>query len=176
MTVPTGAAASTQRLESLDYARRLYSNVLQWYDNADRKGQLVLTVDGIFLTILSSTLTTKARDIGQIATEFEAVTWGALCVMLLAVIGSLYSAVMCLVSRHSETKGKHHEGLSQLLADVVSSPARGRRRGRDDNLVLWHDHRAQAARISRDRAPRNRRPRTGGAVEPNLGPRPQRRA
>ena len=36
----------------VEYTRRLYANVLAWYDNADRKAQLILTANGGFLTVL----------------------------------------------------------------------------------------------------------------------------
>ena len=38
---------------ALDYTRRVYANVLGWYENADRKAQLILTANGGFLTVLA---------------------------------------------------------------------------------------------------------------------------
>jgi hypothetical protein len=39
--------------EALEYARRLYLNLLDWYRIADFKGQLLLTLNGAFVTIMT---------------------------------------------------------------------------------------------------------------------------
>jgi hypothetical protein len=41
---------------SLNYSRRLYSNVVDWYKNAETKAQILLSLDGIFVSVLVGSL------------------------------------------------------------------------------------------------------------------------
>lgn len=48
---------------SLEYTRRLYESVLDWYKNADAKAQVVLSLDGIFLTFVGTTVLKDAANV-----------------------------------------------------------------------------------------------------------------
>jgi hypothetical protein len=84
---------------ALEYARRLYENVLQWYESAERKAQIVLTVDGVFLGLLTASFTSNVSDLRGVVDAFGALTWIALSVALAMLLVSLLSAVWCLRSR-----------------------------------------------------------------------------
>ena len=67
---------SSQEVEwSLEYARRLYDRVLAWYESAERKAQLILTLDGLFLSFLTSSLLSKPADLRPVVERFGAETW-----------------------------------------------------------------------------------------------------
>ncbi len=84
---------------SLEYARRLFSNILDWYKNADTKAQVVLTFDGVFLSFLTSLVFLKKEELRDILSVFGSETWIALVLMALSLIVSIISALMCMKSR-----------------------------------------------------------------------------
>lgn len=84
---------------SVDYARRLYADVLAWYRSAESKAQVILTLDGIFLGAVTGLTLGKREDVAEILHSFGFET-SALLVAAGATLGfSIVSAVMCLFSR-----------------------------------------------------------------------------
>ncbi len=84
----------------LDYVRRLYDNVLKWYEAAERKAQIVLTVDGVFLGLLTASFTSDVSDLQGVVRTFGSQTWACLAAAFVLLLASLLSAVWCLRSRH----------------------------------------------------------------------------
>ena len=84
---------------ALEYARRLYANILAWYESAERKAQIVLTVDGVFLGLLTASFTSGVTELRGVVDAFGPLTWLALSVALVMLLASLLSAVWCLRSR-----------------------------------------------------------------------------
>ena len=80
---------------NLEYVRRLYANVLDWYKNADLKANIILTIDGAFLTFVSTALFYQAGDIGRIPLY----TLVLLGLMALTLFISLSCAIACIWSR-----------------------------------------------------------------------------
>jgi hypothetical protein len=85
--------------DALDYARRVFDKVLDWYKNADSKAQIILTLDGIFLTFLTSSVFRSPNEISNVISRFKFDTWLFLALMCLCLVGSIVSALMCLWSR-----------------------------------------------------------------------------
>jgi hypothetical protein len=85
--------------DALDYARRVFDKVLDWYKNADSKAQIILTLDGIFLTFLTSSVFRNPNEISNVISRFKFDTWLFLALMCLCLVGSIVSALMCLWSR-----------------------------------------------------------------------------
>ena len=85
--------------DALDYARRVFDKVLDWYKNADSKAQIILTLDGIFLTFLTSSVLRNPNEISSVISRFKFDTWLFLALMCLCLVGSIVSALMCLWSR-----------------------------------------------------------------------------
>jgi hypothetical protein len=85
--------------DAVDYARRLLELVINWYNNADSKAQIILTLDGVFLTFLTSSILKSPDDIRKIIGGFGLDTWLFMILMCLCLIGSIISALMCLLSR-----------------------------------------------------------------------------
>lgn len=85
--------------DAVEYARRLLELVISWYNNADAKAQIILTLDGVFLTFLTSSSLGNPDNIRKIIEGFGQETWLFLILMCLCLIGSIVSALMCLLSR-----------------------------------------------------------------------------
>ncbi len=83
--------------ERLHYCRTLYETVLRWYDNADTKAKILLTLDGALVTFLSGSV--FARDVQTLATNFNTGVWVALGTMALAMSLSILAGLVCLWSR-----------------------------------------------------------------------------
>ena len=97
-----------QENQSLDYVKAVYAHVEHWYENADRKAQIVLVFDGAFLSFITSQVFDKAADL-KVITECG----GTLTISLLALMGtflaaSVICAIICLhprlVSRSIKSK------------------------------------------------------------------------
>ncbi len=90
---------TTNQADAVEYARRVYGNVLDWYRNADAKAQVILTLDGAFLTLLSTSVFAKHDEVLWAVKHFSPETWVALALMCVSLTGSIISALMCLRSR-----------------------------------------------------------------------------
>jgi hypothetical protein len=85
--------------EGLDYARDLYKLLLDWYKNADLKAQVLLTLDGVFLTFLTGFIFTKPEEASKLFAAFTTPIWLVLVAMCVCLTGSIFSALSCLWSR-----------------------------------------------------------------------------
>jgi hypothetical protein len=83
----------------VSYARRVFSDVLHWYRSADTKAQVLLTIDGIFLSFLTGAIFSKPEDLAAMTQRFAWPTWVLLTLMCLTLNASIVSAIMCLWSR-----------------------------------------------------------------------------
>jgi hypothetical protein len=104
MTAPqaeTGrdAGGSNSGAAGLDYARNLFGSVSGWYENADKKAQVLLGIDGAFLAFLSGSTFAKSDELARMIKIFGAETWILLALMCLALTASIISAIFCLWSR-----------------------------------------------------------------------------
>ena len=85
--------------DALGYSRLVFERVIDWYKNADSKAQIILTVDGVFLTFLTSSIFKDPDQLAKITQRFTPYTWTFLMLMCVCLIGSIISALMCLWSR-----------------------------------------------------------------------------
>jgi hypothetical protein len=98
--------ATNNRIESnaasvaaLEYTRRLFENVLHWYENADSKAQIIMGLVGAFVAFLTGSIFVKRDDLDKIVGHFTWFTWVSLALMSLCVVGSIISALASLWSR-----------------------------------------------------------------------------
>lgn len=84
---------------AVGYARRLYDSTRDWYASADSKAQVVLAIDGTFLTFLTTAIFAKRPDLNALIDVFSIWTWCLLSLMVLSVVTSVVSAIYCLWSR-----------------------------------------------------------------------------
>ena len=85
--------------EKIEYSRHLYQNVLDWYDNADSKAQVVLAIDGGLVAFISSTTFSKPDDIKLIINAATPVTFWLLAAMVISLMVSMGAAIYCLWAR-----------------------------------------------------------------------------
>lgn len=85
--------------DAVDYSRRAFELVISWYNNADSKAQVILTLDGAFLTFLMSSIFASPDDLAKIIGRFGPDTWLFLILMGASLVASIVSALMCLLSR-----------------------------------------------------------------------------
>jgi uncharacterized integral membrane protein len=89
-----------------EYVRRAYERAIDWYKVAETKAQLVLTVNGILVTILFGLLVGRPDDAAQVADVFGVETWAFVLVAVGALIGALLCAAATLWSRHRKNVRK----------------------------------------------------------------------
>ena len=83
----------------VQFARRLYDNVYGWYQSADTKAQVVLAIDGGFLTFLTGAIFAKPSDLKAVVGSFSNWTSALLVLMTFCLVASIMSAMYCLRSR-----------------------------------------------------------------------------
>lgn len=90
-----------ERQEALIYCRSVYAGMLDWYKIADAKGQLLLTLNGVFVTVLSSSLLLRPEDLSARKTQLTLIAWVFILGAAVAVGYSIFCGIMCLRSRLS---------------------------------------------------------------------------
>jgi hypothetical protein len=115
---------------TVQYARRLYDDVLGWYHSADVKAQVLMGLDGAFLVFLASAVFQRPEDLGSVITKFSPWTWRLLGLMGVTLIMSMGAACYCLWSRIYFAPS-----LEKLIAE-----AKAQERGQADRYpadVMW---------------------------------------
>jgi Family of unknown function (DUF5706) len=79
--------------------RALDERVIGWYRDAERKAQLILTLDGVFLSFLSASAFQASADLRATTARFGPETWVLLGLMAACLTLSIGSAVIALRSR-----------------------------------------------------------------------------
>lgn len=111
---------TTNTSASVEYARRLYADVLGWYQSADTKAQVVLGIDGAFVAFFTSGIFANPGDLRAMVAMFSSWTWLFLCTMITSLLLSIFAALYCLWSRiYSEADVRR---ILQTSAKVGSAP------------------------------------------------------
>lgn len=79
--------------------RDLREHLGYWYSSAEAKAQLVLTVNGLFVTFLTAAALGTRADVVQATAVFGPETWAFLALMALCLALAILSAVICVASR-----------------------------------------------------------------------------
>lgn len=90
------------------YARRVYDRVLEWYKAAETKVRLLLTVNGVFVTVAFSGLLGKAQNFTHAGAETYAFA-------VLAVV-SLLAAVLCAATSLWSWHNRNIRDLEKLIS------------------------------------------------------------
>jgi len=88
---------------NVEYARRVYDRVIDWYKVAESKAQLLLTVSGAFVTVAFGLLSGSIADLKRSLESAGALPWLFLTVAVVALCGSIAAAAATLLSQH----GRH---------------------------------------------------------------------
>ena len=83
----------------LEYTRRLHAAVLAWYDNADRKAQIILTANGGFVTLLTGFGLSRPDELERTVAVFGSETWFLVALAAASFAAAFMSAAACLWSR-----------------------------------------------------------------------------
>lgn len=94
----------------LQYTRRLYANLLEWYRGAETKAQIILSLDGVFVAFLTGAFFSGPADLDPILALFSPATWLLLAAMCVSLPASIACAVAALHSRLGA--GRDAEGAS----------------------------------------------------------------
>lgn len=103
----------------LEYSRRLYANVLDWYKRAETKAQVVLTIDGAFLAFLTDSMFVSQSDVQKIYGHFTVAMWTLLALMVITLLGSILGVLVCVRSRTLSDKE-----LDDFFRNLGVDPAR----------------------------------------------------
>jgi hypothetical protein len=84
---------------ALNYSNLLFANVVDWYKSADSKAQVILTLDGVLVTFLTTSIFKTPSELSGIIRSLTLSTRLLLIAMCVCLIGSIIGALMCLWSR-----------------------------------------------------------------------------
>jgi len=86
---------------ALEYSRSVFNYLMDWYKVADAKGRLLLTLNGIYITVLSSVALASPHDLISHKATLTPAAWILLAGAAAATAISILSAIGCLYSRLS---------------------------------------------------------------------------
>src|SRR5690349_193365 len=92
LVVKVDAALQAARTE---FARRVYDRAMDWYKVAESKAQLILTVNGVFISIGFGIVSAKPDDVSVPARDLGPVTWAFLAVSVAALASAISAAAGC---------------------------------------------------------------------------------
>jgi hypothetical protein len=99
---------------AVQYTRNAYDTALGWFRVAEAKAQLLLTVNGILISVLFSTLFGKITEIRAFVDTFGVETWLFLFITVAALSGAVACSARSLWSRH---KRRVREDFTRLRVD-----------------------------------------------------------
>ncbi|NIS78669.1 MAG: hypothetical protein GTO14_00200 [Anaerolineales bacterium] len=102
--------------KQLEAIRNLYDVVLHWYDNADAKARVLLTLNGALVSFLTSSIFIKTNDLREILAGISPITLFLLGSMAILMAASIVLSLACMWSRV-----KPPEEIQSLLSDAKQS-------------------------------------------------------
>jgi Family of unknown function (DUF5706) len=120
LETPVSALEASATEGTVEYARLVYENTLDWYKTADMKAQLLLTVNGVFVTIVSGSLLRDVADVRALGDEFGVETWVFFLLAVVGLAGAITCAARCLWSRLGKTAKGHVVQLGVRRDDPAS--------------------------------------------------------
>lgn len=120
-----GSTTRTARLQletaevNVEYLRHMYANTRGWYTASEMKAQLLLAVNGVFVTVLFGLLFGRPTDARAEVSQFGSGTLILIGVTAGALVGAIACATLCLWSLHGRAKAE----LTQLGVKRGESPS-----------------------------------------------------
>jgi hypothetical protein len=105
----------------LEYARKLYGNIGEWYKDVHTRAQLVLSLDGAFVTLLAGSILGNRDEIKSATDVFGWETWVLLALMALAFATSLFYAIQTLTPR-SLFRRRIDAAYTDIRGDLTTPP------------------------------------------------------
>ncbi|MFJ8494693.1 hypothetical protein ACIRBZ_41110 [Streptomyces sp. NPDC094038] len=106
----------------------MYERAMDWYKVAESKAQIILTVNGVLVTLTFGTAAGHVSDGRQLAEVAGVETWCFFLVVVGALLGAVACAAACMWSRH----GTNYKGTFAALDVNPENPASYRPE------VLWY--------------------------------------
>jgi hypothetical protein len=116
MPVTSQAGRQLGDQELHEYLRDLRADLGYWYGSAEAKAQLVLTVNGLFVTFLTASALGTRADVAQATAVFGPETWAFLALMASCLALAILSAVMCVASR-GVSRSRLRRSLTRYAVD-----------------------------------------------------------
>jgi hypothetical protein len=85
---------------NVEYLRRMYAGTRGWYTAAETKAQLLLAINGAFVTLLFGTLFSRPSDVQAVTVHFGVDTWAFIGMSVTALVGAIVCAALSLWSLH----------------------------------------------------------------------------
>jgi pycsar effector protein len=89
---------------NVEYLRHMYASTRGWYAAAETKAQLLLAVNGIFVTVLFGILFGLPGDARVNPSRFKIDTWVLIGLSVTALVAAILCATLCLWSLHGRAK------------------------------------------------------------------------
>ena len=102
--VPAAQRQAEKDKANVEYLRHMYAMTRAWYTAAETKAQLLLAVNGLFVTVLFGILfgNSGGRHLG--IAKFGPATWVLISVSVAALVIAIICAALCLWSLHGRAK------------------------------------------------------------------------
>jgi Family of unknown function (DUF5706) len=98
---------------NVEYLRHMYSMTRAWYTAAETKAQLLLAVNGLFVTVLFGILFGNSGDRRLGGARLASGTWVLISVSVVALVIAIICAALCLWSLHGRAKAEFdHLGVN----------------------------------------------------------------
>ena len=91
---------------NVEYLRHIYAMTRAWYTAAETKAQLLLAVNGLFVTVLFGILFGNSDDRHLGASSFGSGTWVLISLSAVALVIAIICAALCLWSLHGRAKSE----------------------------------------------------------------------
>jgi hypothetical protein len=125
----------------LTYTKDLYANVIEWYKDVHARAQLILTLDGAFVTLLSGAVVTKRVDLEAAAEAFGPETWIFLALMAVAFAASGACVILALMPR-----GLRWTNIRNKYRDFMQEDQEAGRKP-PTSVMWWHQFIKEMGRI-----------------------------
>lgn len=113
----------------LTFSRNIYERALDWYKSAESKAQIVLTLNGVFISFLGGNIFLHDETKDSLA-DLGIGTFVVIGLMLVGLVSSIVFALICLKSRFGKTK----------IEQLTERDAKGNIIKYDHSIIFFFDH------------------------------------
>ncbi|HEX3960041.1 MAG TPA: Pycsar system effector family protein [Trebonia sp.] len=94
---------------NVEYLRHMYGSTRAWYTASETKAQLLLAVNGVFVTVLFGLLFGRSIGTRSEVSQFKADTWVLIGVTAMCLVGAVSCATLSLWSLHGRAEAEFAE-------------------------------------------------------------------
>jgi hypothetical protein len=95
--------------QALEYARHLHTQIFQANRDLHTRAQVVLTVNGLVISTLGTIAASQPEELKIVLGSFRPTTWVLLFTTGIALVLSVVSAALCLMSTYRKTRTMSHK-------------------------------------------------------------------